>query len=202
MAMDGTRHGRPYTHCYCEENIYHLAASLSVADRQHAYVVLISNADRMVPFWRQYPEDHDRMLVWDYHVIMMSFGVDGTDPMVYDFDSDVSFPISFAEYAPTVLRLQPTTAEVLPHRFRVIPAQTYLDTFASDRSHMLVNGRHIEPPPTWPVIRGRLAADSPMVLDDFISMSAGDDGCGSLSAAEFWHFAVLRRPEIGTTLGV
>lgn len=38
--------------------------------------------------------------------------------------------------------------------FRVIPAQYYLETFASDRSHMLVNEtEYLSTPPEYPCIQ-------------------------------------------------
>ena len=36
--------------------------------------------------------------------------------------------------------------------FRVIPAAEYLATFSSDRSHMLVDGVWMSPPPEYPPI--------------------------------------------------
>ena len=38
--------------------------------------------------------------------------------------------------------------------FRVIPANVFLDTFASDRSHMLdAEGKWLKPPPSYPCIQ-------------------------------------------------
>lgn len=38
--------------------------------------------------------------------------------------------------------------------FRVIPAEEFLQTFASDRSHMLTpDGHWMAPPPTYPPIK-------------------------------------------------
>lgn len=192
-ATDGTRHGHRYTHCYCEENIYHLASTL-FRDDATAFVIFISSADRQVPFWRQSPEDHGKVLVWDYHVVLVTFGPLAARSeavqergRVFDFDSDVPFPVSIWEYLPTVLRLHATTVAILPHRFRVVPVRQFLDTFASDRSHMLVDGEYVRPPPSWPPVRGP-AAKSMMVLDDFVAMGiAGDD---SLSAEEFLRFCI------------
>lgn len=47
--------------------------------------------------------------------------------------------------------LRPACARRL---FRVVPARTFLDSFASDRSHMIRADRSwIAPPPTYPAIR-------------------------------------------------
>ena len=45
--------------------------------------------------------------------------------------------------------------------FRVIPAQEYLDVFASDRSHMLKADKvtYNAPPPSYPPIRNESMSD-------------------------------------------
>lgn len=55
---------------------------------------------------------------------------------------------------------------------RIVPAQIFLDNFASDRSHMLCQPdiKH----PTWPVIRGS-KADNNMNLFQFIDMKNTSD---------------------------
>ncbi|XP_039592530.1 protein N-terminal glutamine amidohydrolase-like [Polypterus senegalus] len=57
-----------------------------------------------------------------------------------------------------------------PRKLRVIPADTFLKTFASDRSHMKdPTGEWRMPPPTYPCIE---TTECKMNLDDFISMDA------------------------------
>ena len=38
-------------------------------------------------------------------------------------------------------------------KFRVIPAPRFVQTFASDRSHMLRDGTWLKPPPPYPPLR-------------------------------------------------
>ncbi len=53
--------------------------------------------------------------------------------------------------------------------FRVIPAEQYLTTFASDRTHMIKDGKWSKPPPNYPAIFTALSQNN---LNDFISMSS------------------------------
>lgn len=56
--------------------------------------------------------------------------------------------------------------------FRVIPAQEYLDVFASDRSHMLKEDKitYNSPPPSYPPIRNQSRRDI-IILQEEISNS-------------------------------
>jgi hypothetical protein len=51
--------------------------------------------------------------------------------------------------------------------FRVVPVSTFLDHFASDRSHMAGTGKAF---PVWPVIKG-LRASRSMNLMDYVNMT-------------------------------
>ncbi len=53
----------------------------------------------------------------------------------------------------------------------MIPAQDYLDHFASDRSHMASSGMAF---PAWPILRGSKASGS-MNLQEYIDMSRDGD---------------------------
>ncbi len=53
--------------------------------------------------------------------------------------------------------------------FRVVPAGEYLATFASDRSHMLKDGKWLKPPPNYPPIS---TDNSQHNLSAFISMTS------------------------------
>ena len=61
------------------------------------------------------------------------------------------------------------TAADLDRKFRVVEAQQFLDQFASDRSHMIVNGEYASPAPVWPPLRGGLAG-SAHNIQTFIDM--------------------------------
>jgi hypothetical protein len=82
----------------------------------------------------------------------------------YDFDSVLGFPCASKEYIDQALHPEFRLREEF-HRFvycdgingrmyRLIPAEMYLENFASDRGHML-NGNVVAraPPPPWPTIQ-------------------------------------------------
>ena len=61
--------------------------------------------------------------------------------------------------------------------FRVIPAEQYLTTFASDRTHMIKDGKWLKPPPNYPAIFTALSQNN---LNDFISMSSSHEVPGRI----------------------
>lgn len=145
-----------YNSCFCEENVYHLVKQLPEKDDsvrlEDLYVVFISNINKSVPIWKQLKcPDDETPVVWDYHVILF----DVKKSAVLDFDSSLPFPCSSQTYLNEalcslyVLRL-PTKF----HRYyRVIPAYVYLESFASDRSHMQKDGIWLADPPNYaPII--------------------------------------------------
>lgn len=136
-----------YQACYCEENVWHLCADPRVPAGPKA-VLVVSNAARMVAFFRHRGAPEGLPMVWDYHVVLAA-RVDG-GWRVWDLDSelgvDVPLPVwtdeSFAGDAP----------ELAP-RFRVIEASCYRTELVSDRSHMRgPEGAWSAPPPPWPPI--------------------------------------------------
>ena len=105
-----------------------------------------------VPLWRQRAgRDEEKLVIWDYHVIFISKPDERC--LVFDLDSDLPFPTYFHKYVTETFR---TDAILNPeyHRFfRVIPAQEFLQTFASDRRHMKKpDGAWMKPPPPYPCI--------------------------------------------------
>ncbi|CCG81665.1 Putative uncharacterized protein [Taphrina deformans PYCC 5710] len=145
----------PYAHTshYCEENVWHLAKQKE-PEGGYGFVVIISNENRTVPFWRHRssitPENPEGMVIWDYHVIYIH------DDQVYDYDSDVPFPCPVWDYIEQVLGVlrTPTLPDELWKLYRIIPAPVYLKKFASDRSHMLLDGKYLRTPPSTPCIVG------------------------------------------------
>ncbi|KZT28521.1 hypothetical protein NEOLEDRAFT_1058217 [Neolentinus lepideus HHB14362 ss-1] len=140
-----------YTHCYCEENIYLLATAFAersdVKDSWEISVVFISNAGKTVALWNQ--SARQGVVVWDYHVILVlrpwawlakEESADRTEnnattaSWVYDFDTQLLKPCTAQEY---IAGTFPFHDQLPADFFRVIPAPTYLDNFASDRSHMV-----------------------------------------------------------------
>lgn len=56
--------------------------------------------------------------------------------------------------------------------FRVIPADQYLASFASDRTHMIKDGKWLKPPPVYPPIFNATSRNN---LYAFINMTNNSD---------------------------
>lgn len=69
-------------------------------DLDHSYAIVISNANKTVPFMRQANStDIDGRVVWDYHVIFLSANTGHADgPFIYDLDSTLAFPCPSLRY--------------------------------------------------------------------------------------------------------
>lgn len=161
-----------YTSCYCEENVWKLCHQIKVNNPQtldEYYVVFISNKKRQVPLWMQKSsKDPLTPVVWDYHVILLQKPKEGKS-LVYDLDSILAFPCSLEQYLSQAIQSERTIKKEYHRKFRIIQAEQFLATFASDRSHMkLPNGQYVKPPPNYPPIR---TADEVMNLDDFIDVT-------------------------------
>lgn len=134
---------------------------------EELFVVFISNENRMVPLWKQKSGRGDEPVIWDYHVVLLQAGQQG-EPLVYDLDSELSFPCSLMLFAAQALRSDCNIKPAYHRKFRVVPADSFLKNFASDRSHMKnPDGSWKMPPPLYPPIH---SADCHMNLDAFISM--------------------------------
>ncbi|XP_037068363.1 protein N-terminal glutamine amidohydrolase-like [Pollicipes pollicipes] len=155
---------------YCEENVWLLCRHVREKFAQElpfCHAVFISNQNQTVPLWRQRAgRTDDKVVIWDYHVIFM-YQPDNRC-LVYDMDSELPFPTYFHKYVTETFR----TDQILHpehHRFfRVVPAAEFLETFASDRSHMKRDsGAWASPPPPYPPIRTQGSENN---LQAFISM--------------------------------
>ncbi|XP_005948875.1 protein N-terminal glutamine amidohydrolase isoform X4 [Haplochromis burtoni] len=147
-----TREDCVYTSCYCEENVWKLCDYVRkqrTAPLEHLFVIFISNETRTVPLWKQKSGHGDLPVIWDYHVILLQ--ADQSDSLVYDLDSTLSFPCSLKLYAAQALRSESDIRPEYHRKFRVVPADSFLLNFASDRSHMRnSDGSWKMPPPTVP----------------------------------------------------
>ncbi|KPV75681.1 uncharacterized protein RHOBADRAFT_43103 [Rhodotorula graminis WP1] len=144
-----------YTPFYCEENVYQLLATLQGSPRfSRSFAVFVSNLDRHALLFQQQAShqgpDQGHYVVWDYHVVAVAMERAGGEPqqvapervVVLDRDSRLGAVVPMREYVAQTFRpdlfrdgvLEPT----LRSRFRVVPGKTFLESFASDRSHMLV----------------------------------------------------------------
>ncbi|KAI0654743.1 N-terminal glutamine amidase-domain-containing protein [Cubamyces menziesii] len=150
------------------------------------------------------------VVVWDYHVVLVLLpvsvpvsvprrdggaphaslgrGEGGGEAWVYDFDTTlVPVPCPWRDYVAGTFpyafdrRLADQIDERFHSLFRVIPADVYLDHFASDRSHMdeadeaIPEGpRYSMPPPPYPPLRGtkaRALGVTNNLMASFVSMS-------------------------------
>uniref|UniRef100_A0A8B9R223 Protein N-terminal glutamine amidohydrolase n=1 Tax=Anas platyrhynchos TaxID=8839 RepID=A0A8B9R223_ANAPL len=161
-----------YTGCYCEENVWKLCDYIrSRGERpvEEFYAVFISNERRMVPLWKQKSGHGDEPVVWDYHVILLRVS-SGEQNFIYDLDTELPFPCPFDMYSTEAFRLDDSLHPEFHRKIRMIRADLYLETFASDRSHMKdADGKWQKPPPSYPCIetaevepqrRGRLRPSS------------------------------------------
>ncbi|XP_037651778.1 protein N-terminal glutamine amidohydrolase [Sebastes umbrosus] len=160
-----------YTSCYCEENVWKLCEYVRTertTPLEELFVVFISNENRMVPLWKQKSGRGDQPVIWDYHVVLLQVRLQSSS-LVYDLDSELSFPCSLKLYAGQGLRSDRNIKPAYHRKLRVVPAESFLLNFASDRSHMKnSDGSWKMPPPPYPPIH---TTECQMNLDDFISMS-------------------------------
>uniref|UniRef100_A0A3P9JKL5 Protein N-terminal glutamine amidohydrolase n=1 Tax=Oryzias latipes TaxID=8090 RepID=A0A3P9JKL5_ORYLA len=167
-----------YTSCYCEENVWKLCEFIQaqkMAPLDQFAVIFISNDTRT-----------------DYHVILLKVGVK-SDSVIYDLDSVLPFPCTLRLYAAQALRSDRNLRPEYHRKLRVVPANSFLLNFASDRSHMRnSDGTWKMPPPSYPPI---FTAESKMNLDDFISMNPAV-GWGTVYTLD--HF-LLKFVEVAST---
>ncbi len=160
-------HYIPY---YCEENVWFLCQESLFSERKRKVVFILSPENRAVPFWGQRasssPERPERPVYWDYHVVLFCFQNSWT---VWDLDTLIGFPVTTQEYLEKTF----PSSEALPicHQplFRVIDGEEFIETFSSDRSHMLTSsGEWLAPPPPWPPIR----RGSIVTFDRFVKLNS------------------------------
>lgn len=168
-----------YTSCYCEENVWKLCEHIRSQNQyplEEFYAVFISNDRRMVPLWKQQAGCGEQPVIWDYHVILLHVSSGGQN-FIYDLDTVLSFPCPFDTYIEEAFKSDSIINPGFRRKVRLIRADVYLKTFASDRSHMKdTRGNWLKEPPRYPCIE---TADFKMNLDDFISMNP-EVGWGSV----------------------
>lgn len=136
-----------YTPLFCEENIWQLAKRLLADGAEPAtlWVLFISNPERHVVMLRQRRAGVQGYVVWDYHVVLQA------GERIYDFDTTLPFPVNVSDYFLNSFPDQALLEEPFRAWVRRIPAQTFLERFYSDRSHMrgVVGETEF---PAWPPI--------------------------------------------------
>lgn len=124
-------------------------------------------------------DDDDHLCVWDYHVILIYHR---RQAWVYDLDTTLAFPTQFNDYFDLALRDNSLLLPKYHRMYRVISSGHFLDTFASDRSHMIrKDGSWSMPPPQYDCIRTEECAHN---LDRFISMENDDPMFGEVLDSE------------------
>ncbi|CAL4900510.1 unnamed protein product [Urochloa decumbens] len=170
-----------HTPFYCEENIYMLCKELTrigVADPMGSdlYVVFISNEEKKIPLWHQKASNSDEgFICWDYHVICIQVKRNKGEilDLVWDLDSDLPFPSPFNQYVSDAIRPLAFGDSIYRRLFRVVHAPLFLQSFASDRSHMKnPAGNWIQLPPNYdPIMAAGGTANN---LNEYIAMSVED----------------------------
>uniref|UniRef100_A0A8C5RKS5 Protein N-terminal glutamine amidohydrolase n=1 Tax=Laticauda laticaudata TaxID=8630 RepID=A0A8C5RKS5_LATLA len=162
---------------YSEENIWKLCEHIRNKNQyplEEFYAVFISNDRKMIPLWKQQAGCEDQPVIWDYHVVLLHVS-NGDQNFIYDLDTVLPFPCPFGTYIEEAFKSDSIINTEFRRKVRLVRADMYLKTFASDRSHMKdASGNWLKTPPLYPCIE---TADCKMNLDDFISMKA-DAGWG------------------------
>lgn len=161
---------------HSEENVWKLCEQIKNEKKEilnEHFAVFVSNEKRQVPLWMQKSaKDPLAPVVWDYHVILLR-QVEGRC-LVYDLDSILPFPCPFEQYSQQAVQNDKQLKKKFHRKFRVVPAEVFLRTFASDRSHMKTpNGEWIKAPPPYSPIR---TSESTMNLEEFIDMTEEGEG--------------------------
>ncbi|KAJ7738529.1 N-terminal glutamine amidase-domain-containing protein [Mycena maculata] len=120
-----------YTAFYCEENVYLLCEALSMYEEVAA--VIVSNRTKTVALWNQKLSRDTQPVIWDYHVVLLLRSGDH-QYWIYDFDTRLPFPCLLKDYLQHTFQDVPSAYRSL---FRIVPGTTYIENFASDRSHMV-----------------------------------------------------------------
>jgi hypothetical protein len=132
---------------YCEENVFHLCGHAALAGRKRHAVVISGELGGFVMWHQRAARGRAAPLFWDYHVILVAEG----PCEVWDLDTTLGLPLAAIEYLRRSFRAG-LPRELLP-LFRVVPADVFVATLASDRSHMRrPDGRFERPPPPWPTV--------------------------------------------------
>ncbi|CAB9525709.1 terminal glutamine amidohydrolase [Seminavis robusta] len=155
--------------CYCEENVWRLAyrklqQSQAAKTEQAYFAVFVSNPSKCVCFFRQKANSNPlKPIFWDYHVLLLEQqknSTTGGESLIWDIDSYLSYPCPLAHYLDRAFPGpqqfdKEDLAKIAPY-FRVVPVETFLRYFSSDRSHMwdAVKQQWMATPPTYRCIQG------------------------------------------------
>ncbi len=133
---------------YCEENIWHLAQDPRCGPGRRLVLVLGGTSGRFA-MWRQRAAPAPgEPVTWDYHVVLLVY--DG-GWQAWDLDSDMGTPLALKSWLSASFPHQDRVRPGFHPRFRMLPAEEYVATLRTDRSHMRDDdGGWLHPPPSWP----------------------------------------------------
>ncbi|BFZ62721.1 Protein N-terminal glutamine amidohydrolase [Saitoella coloradoensis] len=149
-----------YTASFCEENVWHQCQKWKEdhpEDFDRKYAVFVLTASERTPMFNQKLCKESKAMFWTHHVLSITCPEEGSDDpvMVWDQDTSLDFPCPFPKYCVETFKPTFNHDEALRRRYRVVPAQDYLDHFHSDRRHMKDDGgEYLSEPPEWEEIRG------------------------------------------------
>ena len=149
MDHDASPTNRPaYQPFYCEENIWHLAQDPRCGPSERLVLVISGTSGRFA-IWRQRAAPmKGEPMTWDYHVVLLARS---NGWQLWDLDSDLGAPTPAGDWLAKSFPHQDRVRPGFQPRFRVLPAEEYVATLRSDRSHMRdAEGRWLQPPPPWP----------------------------------------------------
>ena len=140
-----------YAALFCEENIWQLLKKLTIQglSSEKLWVLFITNPLRKVPLLNQQAAPFNKVIIWDYHVILLADI--NHQPLIFDFDTCLPFVTPLQNYIQhTFINPDDLPKELMVY-VRKIPAKSYLEKFYSDRSHMFNQIEASDFPP-WPII--------------------------------------------------
>ena len=171
-----------YTALFCEENIWHLANNLiqQGVHPSELSVVFISNKHQQTAIFNQQSAEPDTPVIWDYHVVLLKKS--STECLIYDFDSYSNFPSVAEHYLKISFPDEKRIPEEYQAYYRLIDAQTYINLFSSDRSHM----QDILTPEKYPKYKAitKPATSKRITLTQFIDFKKELDNSSSLMTKE------------------
>ncbi|KAJ7489855.1 N-terminal glutamine amidase-domain-containing protein [Mycena galericulata] len=174
-----------YTPFYCEENIHQLCQAFML-QQEEVSVIFISNEQKTVALWNQkLSKEPESAVVWDYHVVLL-LRSRRDEHWIYDFDTRLPFPCLLKDYFQhTFQRDVPRSYQSL---FRIVPGHTYIEYFASDRSHMVnprdersAESQYRSPPPSYAPLRGRHATVANNLMRSFVQMISSEETFGNVT---------------------
>lgn len=129
-----------------------LAKSFPINDPTKLSVLLLSNEKKTIALAHQRASDQGKVIIWDYHVVLYN----QLTQEIFDYDTRLNFPERIQDYLINTFGDQENIPENYQTHCRELPADVYLKSFDSDRTHMLsTDGMPLQNFPTWPPIRSK-----------------------------------------------